>query len=126
MAVKVEDLSEAVLEELHAYSDELMTGLKKDVRAVARTCRAEIQEDSPVSSGDYRDGWKVQKTFESDDDIRLTVHNDAHYQRTHLLENGHANVDGGFTPGTPHIKPAADHAAATLEGKAKVRCSGAG
>lgn len=126
MAVKVDDLAAAVLEELHNYSEGVMNDLKKEVKATAKVCVAEIKENSPVDTGEYSEGWKVKTSYNSQDDIRMTVHNADHYQRTHLLEDGHANVDGGRTPGTPHIKPAADHAAARLEGKAKVICRGTG
>lgn len=126
MAVNVGDLAAAVLDELQAYSEEVMTGLKKEVKAVAKECRAEIQAKSPMDTGDYRDGWKVKKAYDSADDIRLVVHNDAHFQRTHLLEDGHANVDGGRTSGTPHIRPAAERAAASLEERAKVICHESG
>lgn len=126
MAVKVDNLTAAVLKELQDYSDDTMADLKKEVKAVASACVAEIKEKSPANTGEYREGWKVKKAYEAPDDIRMTVHNDAHFQRTHLLEDGHANVDGGRTPGTPHIKPAADHAAARLEERAKVICHGTG
>ena len=120
MGVKVDDLSKAIQEELNAYSDDLMDGIRKEVAAVAKNCVAEIKAASPEDTGEYKAGWRVVKSYESDDDIRLTVHNKGHAQRTHLLEDGHANVDGGRTPGTPHIGPAADNAAAALEGRIKV------
>lgn len=120
MGVKVDGLVKAIQEELNAYSEDLMEGIRKEVTVVAKSCVAEIKAASPEDTGEYKDGWRVAKSYESDDDIRLTVHNKGHAQRTHLLEDGHANVDGGRTPGTPHIGPAADNAAAALEGRIKV------
>ena len=127
VGVKVDGLAEAIQEELNAYSEDLMDGIRKEVAAVAKNCMNEIKTASPEDTGEYRAGWRVKRAHESDDDIRLTVHNKGHAQRTHLLEDGHANVDGGRTPGTPHIGPAADKAAAELEGRIKVvLCHGSG
>ena len=122
MAVKIDNLADVILQELQAYSDDVAAGLKKEVKAVAKACVAEIQSKAPVDTGEYREGWQAKRSYESNDDIRMTVHNKTHPQRGHLLEDGHANVDGGRTPGTPHINPAAEHAAKTLEERAKVVC----
>ena len=120
MSIKIDQLAEAVLAELNAFSDGVMDDVRKEVRETAKACVANIQANSPADTGDYRDGWTAKVAYQGDDDIRVIVHNKAHYQRTHLLEDGHANVDGGFTPGKPHIAPAADQAAAELEGRIKV------
>ena len=120
MSIKIDQLTEAVLAELNSFSNEVMDDVRKEVRETAKVCVANIQVNSPADTGDYQDGWTAKVAYRGDDDIRVIVHNKAHYQRTHLLEDGHANVDGGFTPGKLHIAPAADQAAAELEGRIKV------
>lgn len=121
MAIKIDDLAKAVAEELHTYRNEVVEELKGSVKDAAKKCVAAIKAASPADTGEYRDGWAVKKAFESDSDIRLQVHNKTNYQLTHLLEDGHANVDGGRTPGKPHISPAADMAAELLEKDVKVK-----
>lgn len=121
MAIKIDDLAQAVAEELRAYRDEVVDGLKDSAKTAAKECLTAIKANSPADTGEYRAGWKIKKAYESGSDIRLQVYNKDHYQRTHLLEDGHANVDGGRTPGHPHIAPAADLAADRLEKEVKVK-----
>ncbi len=121
MAVKINGLTDAVTEALQEYRQEVVEDLKASVKSVAKTCLKEIRANSPKDTGAYQQGWQVRKAYESDSDIRMEIHNQNHYQLTHLLEDGHANVDGGRTPGQPHIGPAAEHAAEMLENDAKVR-----
>lgn len=120
-SVKVDDLAAAIAEELREYSEEVTAEVKKSVKASAKTCVATLQETSPKDTGDYAKGWTSRKAFESENDIRMQVHNKTDYQLTHLLEDGHAKVSGGRVDGNPHIQPAADKAAQILEKDVKIR-----
>lgn len=115
MAIKIDELADAVTDALREYSEELMENVKDSVNSSAKACVAELKTTSPEDTGRYKKGWRVKTAFEDNDDIRLQVHNATDYQLTHLLEDGHANVNGGRTPGKPHIGPAADKAAQLLE-----------
>lgn len=121
MAVKVDGLAAAVAEVLHEYREETAEAVKSSVKSSARVCVAELQTSSPELTGSYKKGWRVKNAYESDSDIRVQVHNKTDYQLTHLLEHGHANVNGGLTPGTPHIGPASDKAAELLEKDVKMK-----
>ena len=123
MAIPIDALAQAVAEELQVYQQEVVEDLKGSISKEAKACLKEIKANSPADTGDYRKGWKLKTAFESESDIRLQVYNKDHYQLTHLLEEGHANVDGGRTPGRPHIGPAADRAADALEKDVKVKVS---
>ena len=120
-SVKIEGLAEAVAKELREYSEEVTAEVKKSVKAAAKTCVATLQETSPKDTGDYAKGWTSRKAFESENDIRMQVHNKTDYQLTHLLEDGYNHVSGGRVDGTPHIQPAADKAAEILEKDVKIR-----
>lgn len=120
MSIKVDDLAKAVAEELEQYSQDVTDGVKKEVRRVAKECAQEIRQNSPVQTGSYRKGWRDEVAFESREDIRVTVRNKTDYQLTHLLEHGHAKVNGGRVEGTPHIAPAEQNAEKKLLQKVKV------
>lgn len=118
--IRVEDLANAIEKELASYSQDVTDGLKKEVKQVAKECKAEIQQNSPVLTGSYKKGWSDQVAYENQQDIRAVVRNRTDYQLTHLLENGHAKVNGGRVEGHPHIGPAEQNAEKKLLKKVKV------
>ena len=118
--VTVNDVADAIAAELQQYSQDVTEGLKRDVKQVAKECKQEIQRNSPVLTGSYKKGWRDQVEFEGREDIRVVVKNKTDYQLTHLLENGHAKVNGGRVQGKPHIRPAEQNAEKKLLQKVKV------
>ena len=76
-------------------------GLEEAKIEVAKETVKELKSTSPKKTGGYAKGWARKKVGTAQ-----VVHNSTNYQLTHLLENGHANRDGGRTPGRPHIAPA--------------------
>lgn len=118
--VSVNDLADAVAKELSEYSQDVTDGLKKEVKSVAKECKVEIQRNSPVLTGSYKRGWRDQVAFEGREDIRVVVRNKTDYQLTHLLENGHAKVNGDRVEGKPHIAPAEQNAEKKLLKRVKV------
>lgn len=122
--VQIDDLADAIISELAAYDQEVTDGMKKEVKRAAKECRDEIRSGSPKRTGGYAAGWSDKVVYEDRGDIRIEVYNKTDYQRAHLLENGHAKVSGGRVEGTPHIAPAAEHAAEKLEENVKVLVKG--
>lgn len=121
MAVSVNGLADAIMAALQEFETETTEALKESVVSAADACLASVKANSPKDSGDYQKGWRVKKVYEGEHDMRVRVYNKDHYQRTHLLEDGHANVDGGRTEGKPHIGPAADQASRVLERDIKIK-----
>lgn len=121
MAVAVNGLADAVMAALQEFETEATEAVKESVVSAADACLASVKANSPKDSGDYQKGWRVKKVYEGEHDMRVRVYNKDHYQRTHLLEDGHANVDGGRTEGKPHIGPAADQASRVLERDIKIK-----
>lgn len=118
--IPLTELEAAIVKELSEYSQDVTDGLKKDVKQVAKECKQEIQNNSPVLTGSYKKGWRNKVEYEGRDDIRVVVRNQTDYQLTHLLENGHAKAGGGRVDGKPHIGPAEQNAEQKLMKKVKV------
>ena len=123
-AIRIDDLADAIMDELYSYSDTVTEQLKADVKQVAKECVIELKNNSPDDTGDYKKGWKAKTAYESKTDIRVNVYNAKKPQLTHLLENGHAKVGGGRVEGKPHILLAEQSAEKKLLKKVKVSVSG--
>lgn len=122
--MKIDGMADAIVKELSAWSKEVVGALKEEVQAVGEDTAKELRQTSPKRRGAYARDWASKVTYEDWQDIRVTVYNKRHYQLTHLLENGHAKVNGGRVNGIPHISVAEENAARDLEKKVKVRISG--
>ena len=122
--MKIDGMADAIVRELSAWSKEVVGALKEEVRAVGENTAKELRQTSPKRRGAYARDWASKVTYDDWQDIRVTVYNKRHYQLTHLLENGHAKVNGGRVNGFPHISVAEENAARDLEKKVKVRMSG--
>lgn len=104
------------------YTQDVRDEFFADIDTVADGLVDELQASSPddgvARRNKYRKQWKKRTDYESNLEKRVTVHNDKAYQLTHLLEDGHAKVNGGRVAARVHIQPAADKASANLENKA--------
>lgn len=109
--VKVDDLSKAILEELKNYEGVTEEAAWNGVSDTSKAALQELRSAHPSGSGrygswdKYNRGWTVKKTKR---DKTATIHNATDYQLTHLLEKGHAKVNGGRTRAFPHIAPVAE------------------
>ena len=121
MSIKIDNLADAIAQELHAYKQEVTDGVKKSVKKAAKACADELRVTSPKDTGEYAQSWRTRAAYEDDYDIRMEVYNRDHHQLTHLLEDGFAHVGGGRVTAQPHIGPAADNAATLLEKDIKVK-----
>lgn len=124
MSVSVDNLANAILEELENYNQDVTDSLKVEVKKVSKECLSDIKNNSPKNTGDYKKGWRLKTAYEDYGDIRIIVHNKTDYQLTHLLEAGHAKSSGGRVEGIPHIQPAEEKAAEKLMKKVKVIVKG--
>lgn len=118
--ISIDDLADVICEELQAYSDEVTSQIKEDVKQVASECVEDIRRRSPENTGKYKKGWKQKVAYESKNDIRITIYNSNKPQITHLLEHGYVRVNGKRVEGRPHIKPAEVRAEKSLLDKIEV------
>lgn len=107
--VSVDDMADAIIQELREYGQEVTENMKKEVQDAGTLCRKELRVSSPKLTGSYAKGWRKKTAYEDSKEIRVQVYNATDYQLTHLLEHGHALVSYGKVRGTvgakPHIGP---------------------
>ena len=103
----VKDLSTQIAAALAAYSDEITEGLEVAKKETAKSVVQNLRATSPKETGDYAKGWRVSQIG-----TKQVIHNKTNYQLTHLLENGHAKVNGGRVAAKVHIRPAEEKAIA--------------
>lgn len=91
---------------LTAYINGVERGMLSARESISKEAVKKLREKSPKKTGDYKKGWRVTTEKRG----KKIVHNKTDYQLTHLLEFGHANVNGGRTPAKVHIRPVAEEA----------------
>lgn len=102
---KIEGLAKEIAAALAAYSSEVTEGLEVAKQQAANNAVKILRSTSPKDTGDYAKGWTVSK-----EGTRQIIHNKTNYQLTHLLEKGHAKVNGGRVAAKVHIRPAEEQA----------------
>ena len=104
--VSIDEMDNAIMEELEKYADLAADELKAAVKETAASVRKDIQADAPVDTGKYKKSWSVKNVREDSESIELVVHSRNRYQIAHLLEHGHAKRGGGRVAAKPHIASA--------------------
>lgn len=116
-AIGLEGLEIAIVKELAEYRDDIAREIKKAADEVAKEAISELKEFSPKKSGEYSRGWTKKPTKSKESSFELIIYNKDKPWLTHLLENGHAKVNGGFVDGIQHIKPVEQKAIKNFEKK---------
>ena len=104
--VLIDEMDNAIMEELEKYADLAADELKAAVKETAASVRKDIQAGAPVDTGKYKKSWSVKNVREDSESIELVVHSRNRYQIAHLLEHGHAKRGGGRVAAKPHIASA--------------------
>jgi len=109
------DISAVIAEELQKYSEDVTNYVKQAVDDISAELVGNLKRDSPKQTGEYAKSWTSKKEYEDKFVKRVRVYNSKHYQLTHLLEYGHAKINGGRVAAIPHIKPNEEKAIEELE-----------
>lgn len=113
--ISVDELSNEIEKALTDFVGVTEDAVEKGVSETAKNAVSELRSAHPAGSGQYGSwdkynrGWKVMQTkTDKRYHRKATIHNATDYQLTHLLEKGHALVNGGRTRAFPHIAPIAE------------------
>jgi len=105
--VGIDGLSDALEQILAQYGADVEESNAEIVQKTAQRAARALREESKKTfggSGRYAKGW-TSETRKGRLRAEATVYNKTAPGLAHLLEHGHANRDGGRTPGRSHIAP---------------------
>lgn len=105
------EIEKAMKEQLDLANE----AVNKSVDKVAKETVNELGSTSPRKSGHYAEGWAVKEGKTATRSKSAVVWNEKHYRLTHLLEHGHAKVNGGRVAARPHIGSAEQKAIKSFE-----------
>jgi len=116
--IPIDRLADELVSAVKEYTEDVEIGVRKAVDKTAREVLKEAQALAPKRTGEYAKTFTITK----DDGYGVTrriIWNKKHYRRVHLLEFGHAKVNGGRVPAYPHLRPAYEKHAADLPNELK-------
>lgn len=112
MNVTIEQFAGAIEKELNLFAEDAYMVLDAATYDVAKMTRDDIKKNAKArfKGNKYWKSWTIKSESDSGrHSVNQIVHARAPYYRlTHLLESGHAKVNGGYVAGRPHIAPAAE------------------
>ncbi len=97
------DLTNEIMRTLRRYTEEVIEKVDEAAEQTASEAVEKLKQTSPrraKNGGKYASSWTKKKQGE-----KWVVHNKKHYRLTHLLEKGHAKVNGGRVAAKVHIAP---------------------
>ena len=94
-----------ILAEYKSAIDEDIQAATKNVSKGAKDRVTNVANQKFNGTGKYAGNWRV-KVKAKGNTAEATVYNKDTYRLTHLLEFGHAKVNGGRVAGREHIAPA--------------------
>jgi sugar-specific transcriptional regulator TrmB len=100
MSTNIGNLAAEINRQLALYANQTDESVQRIAEEVSREGAEMLKAESPKRYGDYAGSWTVKKVGKV-----FVIHNKDHYRLTHLLEKGHAKVNGGRVPARVHIAP---------------------
>ena len=102
MSINIESLAAELNRTLAIYARQTEEKVEVVAEKVASDGVELLKANSPKSTGGgkYAASWDYKKVGK-----KFIIHNKKHYRLTHLLEKGHAKVNGGRVSARVHIAP---------------------
>jgi hypothetical protein len=116
--ISIDRLADELVQAVKEYTDDVAVGVRKKVDETARKVLKEAQALAPKRTGEYARTFTITKE-DGYGTTRRIIWNKKHYRRVHLLEFGHAKVNGGRVDERPHLRPAYDKHGAALPDELK-------
>jgi iron uptake system EfeUOB component EfeO/EfeM len=116
--IPIDRLADELVKAVKEYTDDVTEGVRKTVDQTARKVLKETRALAPKRTGEYAQGFGITKEDGYGTTNRI-IWNKKHYSRVHLLEFGHAKVNGGRVPAYPHLRPAYEKHAENLPDEIK-------
>lgn len=119
MSINIDKLELAVMENLEIYLANTQENVDKAVLETAEETVEELSRTSPrrPQGGEYAESWAHKRDNQARGKwwmSRIVYAKAPNYRLTHLLEFGHAKVNGGRVSAQPHIRQAEENAATRL------------
>jgi hypothetical protein len=107
--IQIDQLSQAIEQELTLYSTDVIEGVKKETKKHIKRLVDETKATAPVGnrSRHYKDNISSRKIEETERSVTYQWYvKGSDYRLSHLLNNGHALRNGGRYEGTKFISKA--------------------
>lgn len=111
--VALEDLGEAIAQELTAYSKDVQERVNKAGRKAIKEVERKTKDTAPFNEQAYHAHYADQITTTTEksrtgDETHIWYAKSPGHRLTHLLVHGHENRDGSRTAGSPFLQNALD------------------
>ncbi len=116
--ISIGQLANEIVSAVREYTEDVSNGIEKKVDEVANKVLKEVQASAPKRTGEYARTFVKTKEGGYGQHRRI-IWNKKHYRRVHLLEFGHAKVNGGRVQAFPHLRPAYDKHTTNLDDEIK-------
>jgi hypothetical protein len=106
--VKLEDLGDAIAEELQLYSKDVQDKVNKAGRKAIKEVERKTKDNAPFNARAYHQHYVDQiatktETSRTGDETHIWYAKAPAHRLTHLLVHGHETRDGGRTRGDPFL-----------------------
>lgn len=115
--VTINNFDKKVMEILDVFANATDEICKDAVEATTKEVVYELRSVNVPGAGKYGSWDNYNKSWKSRKETKNkyyhhqnTIYNEKYYRLTHLLEKGHAKVNGGRTQAFPHIAPIEERA----------------